>query len=150
MTQMKTHQNTDRRRYGVIETRYIGNDAYHLTINGELWSEVEWSPRRQTWCIQDAEGRCLAHCEHTHATHIDQHTAVALAKRMIRDGRMPTPEEAQRRLHERQAFQGPQEDGRMPTPEEAHMALEERQRANQHALPNIPVAAMLRSRTIMG
>ena len=99
---MKTHQNTDRRRYGLIETRYIGNDTFHLTINGELWSEVEWSPRQQTWCIQHSEGRCLAHCEHTHATHIDQHTAVALAKRMIRDGRMPTPEEAERQLRERQ------------------------------------------------
>jgi hypothetical protein len=117
---MNTRQNTDRRRYGVIETRYIGNDTYHLTINGELWSEVEWSPARRAWCIQDSEGRCLAHCEHTHATHIDQHTAVALAKTMIRNGGIPTPEEA-------------------------HMALEERKRAKQHALLDTPMAVVLRS-----
>jgi hypothetical protein len=67
-----------------------------------LWSEVEWSPRRRTWCIQDACGHCLAHCEHIHGDHIDQRTAVALAKAMIRDGRMPTPEEAERRLQQRQ------------------------------------------------
>jgi len=33
---------------------------------------------------------------------IDATTAVALAKRMILDGRMPTPEEAQQQLEERQ------------------------------------------------
>jgi hypothetical protein len=96
----------DRRRYGVIETQYIGNNTYHLTINGELWSEVEWSPRQKTWCIQDSEGHCLAHCEHTHATHIDQQTAIQLAKRMIRDGRMPTPEEARRALEQRKTQRG--------------------------------------------
>jgi len=100
---LSTHQNTDRRRYGVIEVRQINARTFHLTINHQLWSEVEWSPSRRTWCIQDAEGRCLAHCEHVHGTNIDQRTAVALAKAMIRDGRMPTPEEAQAALRERQS-----------------------------------------------
>jgi hypothetical protein len=36
-----------------------------------------------------------------HGDHIDQRTAVDLAKAMIRDGRMPTPEEALRQLQER-------------------------------------------------
>jgi hypothetical protein len=99
---MKTHQNADKRRYGVIETRCIGDGIYHLTINGELWSEVEWSPQRRAWCVQDAAGRCLAHCEHIQGQDIDQRTAIALAKAMIRDGRMPSPEQARQSLKERQ------------------------------------------------
>src|SRR5258708_4815420 len=114
---MKTHHSTDKRRYGVIEVRPVNGATYHLTINGKLWSEVEWSPERRAWCVQDSEGRCLAHCEHVHGEHIDRQTAIALAKQMIRDGRMPTPEEA-------------------------HRALEERQRGKQAALPDIPMAVV--------
>ena len=40
----EAHKMTDQRRYGVIEVRRINADTYHLTINGEMWSEVEWSP----------------------------------------------------------------------------------------------------------
>jgi hypothetical protein len=93
---------TDKRRYGVIEVRQANARTFHLRIDGKLWSEVEWSPARQTWCIQDACGFCLGHCDQIRGTHIDQRTAVALAKAMIRDGRMPTPEEAQRLLQERE------------------------------------------------
>jgi hypothetical protein len=57
---------------------------------------------RRTWCIQDACGHWLVHCEHIVGEHIDQRTAIALAKAMIRDGRMPTPEEAERQLQKRQ------------------------------------------------
>jgi hypothetical protein len=35
-----------------------------ITINGEYWAAVEWSERRQCWCIEDAEGACLAHTSH--------------------------------------------------------------------------------------
>jgi hypothetical protein len=91
---------TDKRRYGVIEVRQLNARTFHLTINRQLWSEVEWSAGRQTWCVQDAAGRCLAHCDHIVGTNIDQRTAIALAKTMIIDGRMPTPEEAERRLRE--------------------------------------------------
>jgi len=97
-------ETTDRRRYGVIETRFRqhGRTAfYQLTINSELWACVEWSPSRRAWCVQDASGRCLAHCDAIHGEHIDASTAVELAKAMIRDGRMPTPEEAARQLRER-------------------------------------------------
>jgi hypothetical protein len=72
-----------------------------LTINRELWACVEWSPSRRAWCVQDASGRCLAHCDAIHGEHIDAYTAVQLAKAMIRDGRMPTPEDAAQQLHER-------------------------------------------------
>jgi hypothetical protein len=94
----------DRRRYGVIETRFRhrGGVAYFdLTINGVLWACVEWSPTRRSWCIQDASGRCLAHCDAIHAENVDATTAVQIAKSMIRDGRMPTPEEAERQLEDR-------------------------------------------------
>lgn len=94
----------DRRRYGIIETRFRQYGAlsmYNLTINGELWACVEWSAGRRAWCIQDASGRCLAHCDAIHGQDIDAQTAVALAKRMVIDGRMPTPEDAARKLRQR-------------------------------------------------
>jgi hypothetical protein len=99
-----TNPSDDRRRHGVIETRFrqrAGVAVYNLTINGELWAVVEWSPSRRTWCVQDASGRCLAHCDTIHGENIDAATAVQLAKSMIRDGRIPTPEEAERQLEER-------------------------------------------------
>jgi hypothetical protein len=89
---------TDRKRYGVIEVRRLNADTYRLTINGELWSEVEWSASRQRWCIQDAAGQCLIHVEHIVGQDRDVQTAIRLAKRMIVDGRMPTPEEARQQL----------------------------------------------------
>ena len=55
----------------------------------------------KAWCVQDASGRCLAHCDAIHGEDVDAQTAVALAKAMIRDGRMPTPEDAQQQLEER-------------------------------------------------
>jgi hypothetical protein len=92
----------DHRRYRVIEVRRINADTYHLTVDDELWSEVEWSAPRQAWCIQDACGFCLTHVEHIVGQDKDPQTAIRLAKRMIVDGRMPTPEEAQQQLEERQ------------------------------------------------
>jgi hypothetical protein len=97
-------ETTDRRRYGAVETRFRQRGriaTYNLTINGQLWACVEWSPSRQAWCVQDASGRCLAHCDAIHGEHIDATTAVQLAKAMIRDGRMPSPEDAVQQLEER-------------------------------------------------
>jgi hypothetical protein len=91
---------TDRRRYGVIEVRRHNADTYHLTIDGELWSEVEWSPSRQAWCVQDAAGHCLTHVEHIVGQNRDAEAAIRLAKRMIVDGRMPTPEQAAQQLEQ--------------------------------------------------
>jgi hypothetical protein len=67
-----------------------------------MWAAVEWSPTRKRWCIEDAAGRCLAHVEHQHGEHQDKDAAIALAKDMIRDGRMPSPEDAERTWQERQ------------------------------------------------
>jgi hypothetical protein len=97
---------SDRRRYGVIEIKFHpqGNVAiYILSINGQTWAQVEWSPARRAWCIQDASGRCLAHCDAIHGQDVDAQTAVDIARRMIVDGRIPTPEEAERQLAQRLA-----------------------------------------------
>jgi hypothetical protein len=96
---------TDKRRYGVIEVRRINAETYWLEINGQMWSEVEWSRSRQMWCIQDAAGHCLIHVDHIVGQHKDPQTAIRLAKRMIVDGRMPTPEEAQAQLEREQERQ---------------------------------------------
>jgi hypothetical protein len=94
---------TDRRRYGLITTHRINANTYHLTINGRLWSEVEWSPSRRAWCVQDAAGHCLTHVESIVGQDRDAQTAIRLAKRMIVDGRMPTPEEAEAQLRARES-----------------------------------------------
>ena len=85
---------TDKRRFGVIEVWRRNAETYHLMIHGQMWSEVEWSHDRQAWCVQDAAGHCLAHVEHIVGENRDVETAIRLAKRMIVDGSMPTPEEA--------------------------------------------------------
>jgi hypothetical protein len=86
----------------VIEVHRLNAETYHLTINGVMWSEVEWSPSREAWCVQDACGQCLTHVEHIVGQDKDVQTAIRLAKRMIVDGRMPSPEEARQQLKERQ------------------------------------------------
>jgi hypothetical protein len=91
----------DRRRFGVIEVSRINAETYWLSIGGRMWSEVEWSRSRQAWCIQDAAGHCLTHVEHIVGQDRDPQAAIRLAKRMIVDGRMPSPEEAARQLEER-------------------------------------------------
>jgi hypothetical protein len=100
----------DKRRYGVIEVRRINAETYWLEINGRMWSEVEWSRQRQMWCIQDAAGHCLAHTQHIISQDRDPQTAIRLAKRMIVDGSMPSPEEARARLR------AEQEQARLGTP----------------------------------
>src|SRR5438876_2109893 len=72
-----------------------------LLIDGTSWGAVEWSDKRQAFCIEDAEGRCLSHHSHIHAEDKDKAGAVALAEAMIRGGRMPTPEEATKARTER-------------------------------------------------
>jgi hypothetical protein len=32
-----------------------------VSLNREHWASVEWSEKHQAWCIEDVEGRCLAH-----------------------------------------------------------------------------------------
>jgi hypothetical protein len=92
----------DKRRYGMIEVRRINAETYWLEINGQMWSEVEWSPSRRAWCVQNAAGQCLTHVEHIVGQDRDPQAGIRLAKKMIVDSRMPTPEETRRQLEERQ------------------------------------------------
>jgi hypothetical protein len=89
---------TDKRRYEVITVRRMNAETYWLEIGGVTWSEVEWSAKRRAWCVQDAAGHCLTHVEHIVGQDRDPQAAIRLAKRMIVDGRMPSPEEAQAQL----------------------------------------------------
>ncbi len=101
----------DPRRRGEItfNTGRNGPSDYKqfLMINGVMWAEVQWSSQRKAWCIQDACGYCLSHIEHMHHTvpndgvgnpqkgsDLDSTSAIEYAKGMIRDGRMPSPEQA--------------------------------------------------------
>jgi hypothetical protein len=90
----------DKRRFGVIEVWRRNAETYHLMIDGQMWSEVEWAHDRQAWCVQDAAGQCLTHVEHIVGQDKDAKTAIRLAKRMIVDGRMPTPEQARAQLEQ--------------------------------------------------
>jgi hypothetical protein len=96
---------TDKRRYGVIEVWRRNAETYHLMVDGQMWSEVEWSHDRQAWCVQDAAGHCLTHVEHIVGQNRDAEAAIRLAKRMIVDGRMPTPEQAAQQLEQEQERQ---------------------------------------------
>jgi hypothetical protein len=84
----------DPRRQRPIEVR-SQKIVEQLVIDGQLWAAVEWSETRLAFCIEDAAGRCLSHHPSIHGQHTDRREAVALAKVMIRDGRIPTPEDAE-------------------------------------------------------
>jgi hypothetical protein len=90
----------DPRRQQPIRVEWSGLIG-RLYIDSESWGAVEWSDKRQAWCIEDAEGRCLSHHSHIHGEDKDKDGAVAIAESMIRDGRMPTPEEATKARNQR-------------------------------------------------
>ncbi|HTU56218.1 MAG TPA: hypothetical protein VMF62_19795 [Acetobacteraceae bacterium] len=94
----------DPRRMREIVTRIGGagrNRQARLYIDGEPWAIVQWGgPGR--WCIEDGQCRCHEHldaaAEQLRGGTLE--TAIALATAMIRDGRMPSPEEAERLAEE--------------------------------------------------
>jgi hypothetical protein len=90
----------DPRREKPISIRWDGMIG-QLTIDGESWGAIEWSPKRGGFCIEDAEGRCLRHKASIRGQAVAKADAIALARAMIRDGRMPSPEEAKRQYDER-------------------------------------------------
>jgi outer membrane biosynthesis protein TonB len=55
------------------------------------------------WCIQDSCGFCLTHVESIVGQDRDPQEAIRIAKRMIIDGRMPSPEQALHQLRQRHA-----------------------------------------------
>ena len=99
--QAMTAAERQRRRRSTEEARRARRPAItwdgsvgRVYIGDEYWAAVEWSEKRQTWCIEDAEGRGLSHRDHVHCTAAAKDAAVELAFEMIRDGRMPSPERA--------------------------------------------------------
>jgi hypothetical protein len=84
----------DPRRQLPIEIMWSAGLVGRITVGGEYWGEVEWSERRQAWCIEDVTGACLTHASGIHGKAASKEGAVALAREMIIDGRMPSPEQA--------------------------------------------------------
>jgi hypothetical protein len=99
----------DPRRRGEIKVTRRSDSKYDLYIDNVLWSEVEWGGKNKMWCIQDCCGYCLSHVEHVHSNvpndgtpdaavalsaQLNATTALETAKKMIRDGTLPSPEDA--------------------------------------------------------
>ena len=111
-----------------IEITWTGDLIGRLTIDGQLWAEVEWSERRQRWCIQDAEGHCLRHKSSIHGAEVSKAAAVALAEAMIRDGRMPDPETAKQNLADYQETLRRERQRRSQQPAEIEKREQEKRR----------------------
>ena len=71
-----------------------------LTVDDETWGAIEWSEKRQAWCIEDVEGRCLRHASSIHGSAASKEAAVALAEALIRSGEFPSPEQVRQRRKE--------------------------------------------------
>jgi hypothetical protein len=98
----------DPRRQRPVEIKWVGaaegpRTIGRIEIDGEHWGNVEWSYRREVWCIEDIWGGCLQHTDHIRGQETSRDAAVELAKEMIRDGRMPTPQEARAQAEAREA-----------------------------------------------
>lgn len=79
-------------RAGPIKLKWSGDQLIgQLLIENVLWAYVEWSEKRQEWCIEDSLGRCLKHAGDLRGTADSKHAAIELAQQMIHDGRLPTP-----------------------------------------------------------
>ena len=86
----------DPRRQGSVIVAFKGESSKTGTIfvDGANWGAVEWSEKRGVWCIEDVEGGCLRHAASVHGKAAAKEEAIALAEKMVRDGTLPTPEEA--------------------------------------------------------
>jgi hypothetical protein len=86
----------DPRRQGRVVVVFKGEKSTTgaLFVAGETWGAVEWSEKRGVWCIEDAEGRCLRHASSIHGKAAAKEEAIALAERMVRDGTLPSPQDA--------------------------------------------------------
>lgn len=120
----------------------VGGLIGRLTLDGEHWASVEWSEKRQRWCVEDVEGQCLKHVASIRGQAASKAEAVALAEAMVRDGRMPSPAQARVEHQERQraklakkraalAAEMTARDGRTPTPREVLDEVAARRRAEE-------------------
>ena len=60
----------------------------------QMWRPVASSQKHGVWCIEDAEGQCLKHTASIRGRAESRGEAIALAEQVIRNGTMPSPEEA--------------------------------------------------------
>jgi hypothetical protein len=88
-----------RRERPIVVTR-MHRTIYELSIDGQRWASVEYSRRNSRWCIEDSRGKCLAHIDGIVGDAAKASEAIALAKEMIRDERMPSPEYVAARLRD--------------------------------------------------
>jgi hypothetical protein len=85
----------DLRRWLLITIDWsAGAGIGRISFGTEYWAAVEWSERRQAWRIEDAEGRCLTYAASILGQAASKEAVEALAREMIRDGRMPSPQQA--------------------------------------------------------
>jgi hypothetical protein len=88
-----------------IEWSKDGAAIGRLYVGSEFWGAIEWSEQRQAWCVEDAEGACLSHVRSIRGQASSKAKAVTLAREMIRDGRLPTPQQAKAEHDARRAAQ---------------------------------------------
>jgi hypothetical protein len=110
---------------GMVSKHAIGR----ITISSLLWANVEWSWKRECWCIEDCEGRCLLHEENLRGTEASAEAAEALATRMIREGSMPV-EAAERQRRREQRSRQPAEIRRHEVQEQKYKLLRAQSDAN--------------------
>jgi hypothetical protein len=96
-----------------IEWTKDGAAIGRLYVGGEFWGAIEWSAKREAWCVEDAEGACLSHVASIRGQTSSRSKAVRLAREMLRDGRLPTPEQAKA---EHQAHRAAQAERRARQP----------------------------------
>jgi polyhydroxyalkanoate synthesis regulator phasin len=116
----------DPRRQSPIVIKWRGMIG-ELILDGESWGAIEWSEQKQAWCIEDAEGQCLRHKDHIRGQAAAKDAAIELAQEMIRDGRMPSPEEA-RRFRKEQLKQQRERRSKQPSEIRRRAEREERDR----------------------
>jgi hypothetical protein len=138
----------DPRRRKPIKIRWSGMIG-ELLIDGESWGAIEWSDKRKAWCIEDAEGECLKHAEHVRGQAAAKDAAIELAEAMIRDGRMPTPEQARQyrkqRLQEQRARRAkqPSEMRRLAERENERRLYDAEDEAEQRDKDAVPLYEVL-------
>jgi hypothetical protein len=81
-------------RGGLIAVKWGALGVGAVSLDGVTFARVEWSEKRQAFCIEDAAGQCLRHVGSLKGQAASKEEAVALAVDMVRDGRMPSPEQA--------------------------------------------------------
>jgi hypothetical protein len=111
--------------WSTVDRTPDGAPIGRINVGGEFWAAVEWSEKRQAWCIEDACGECLAHASSLVGQAASRDEAVALALAMIADGRMRTPQQA---CEHRREVSRREREKRQARPSEQRRAAERAQR----------------------